>query len=494
MQELQWDFYYEDPKRRMTVKGLIGGQFKPLCEEHIHRIHQTALRILEEIGVKVDLDEAIQIYRKGGGRIDGNIVRIPSSAVEQALKLVSHEFLMAGRDEQNDLILEDNRVYLGTGGAALTVLDLETGEARPGTLQDIARLARLVDGLENVHFYLRPCIPQDIPTEVMDINQFYASLSHTTKHVMGAAQSVQTARDVIEMAEMVAGGKEALVKRPIISFVTSWMISPLHCARETTRVLLEIVRNNIPVALSSAPMAGSTSPVTLAGTLAQVHAEQLSGIVLTQLANPGSPVLYGAIPSMADLRTMAYVGGGIEFGLMNAAISQMAQSIGVPNYNSAALTDSKVPDIQAGYEKAFSICLCAMAGSNYIHHAAGMLESMRTVAYEQFVIDNEIIGMALRLLKGIRVDDETLGLEAIREAGPSGNYLSSVHTVKFMRQEYFRQTLADRQTREAWENSGALDGRTRARERAKEILRTHSPKGIDKKIDQEIRKSFDVRL
>jgi trimethylamine--corrinoid protein Co-methyltransferase len=477
----------------MAVKGRIGDQFKPLREEQITRVHQTALRILEEIGVKVELEEAIQIYRRGGAGIDGHIVRIPSSAVEQALKVVPHKFLMAGRDEQNDLILEDKRVYLGTGGAALTVLDLDTGEARPGTLRDIAQLAHLVDGLENVHFYLRPCIPQDIPPEQMDINQFYASLSQTTKHIMGAAQSVQTARDVIEMAAMVAGGKDALVKRPIISFVTSWMISPLHCATETTGVLLEIARNKIPVALSSAPMAGSTSPVTLAGTLAQVHAEQLSGIVLTQLASPGSPVLYGAIPSMADLRTMAYVGGGIEFGLMNAAISQMAQSIGVPNYNSAALTDSKIPDIQAGYEKAFSVCLCAMAGSNYIHHAAGMLESMRTVAYEQYVIDNEIIGMALRLLQGIQVDDETLGYEAIREAGPSGNYLDSLHTVKFMRQEYFRQTLADRQTREAWEKSGALDGRARARQRAKEILRTHSPKGIDSKTDQEIRKKFDIR-
>jgi trimethylamine--corrinoid protein Co-methyltransferase len=241
-------------------------------------------------------------------------------------------------------------------------------------------------------------------------------------------------------------------------------------------------------------MAGSTSPVTLAGTLAQVHAEQLSGIVLTQLANPGSPVLYGAIPSMADLKTMGYVGGGIEFGLMNAAISQMAQSIQVPNYNSAGLTESKLPDIQTGYEKAYSVCLCVLAGSNYIHHAAGMLESMRAVAYEQFVIDDEIIGMALRLLKGIQIDGETLGLEALREVGPSGNFLSSMHTVKFMRQEYFRQTLGDRQTREAWENSGSLDGRERARRKAKKILKTHLPKRLDAKIDQEIKKRFDIRL
>jgi len=476
------------------MKGLVGGLFKPLGGEQIKRIHHTALRILEEIGLKVELEEALQVYRRGGARIEGNTVRIPASAVEQALQVVPRTFLMAGREAQHDLSIENKRVYMGTGGAALTVLDLDTGVARPGALRDIAQLAQLVDALENVHFYLRPCIPQDIPTDVMDVNQFYAGLSHTTKHVMGAAQTVQKVREVIDMASLIAGGKAALVRRPILSFITSWMISPLQCATETTRVLLEIVRSKIPVALSAAPMAGSTAPVTLAGTLAQVHAEQLSGIVLTQLASPGSPVLYGAIPSMADLRTMAYVGGGIEFALMYAAISQLAQFIGVPNYNSAALTDSKIPDIQAGYEKAFSICLCALAGSSYIHHAAGMLESMRGVAYEQFVLDNEIIGMALRLLKGIQVDDDTLAFEVIREVGPAGNFLASMHTVKFMRQEYFPQTLADRQSREAWEASGALDGRERARQKAKEILRTHAPAELSKEVDQAIRKRFDIRL
>ncbi|HSB06395.1 MAG TPA: trimethylamine methyltransferase family protein [Thermodesulfobacteriota bacterium] len=476
------------------MNGFIGGQYTPLSEKNIVKIHETSLKILEEIGVKVALEEALQVFRKHGAKIDGEIVRIPLSTVEKALKLVPHQFLMAGREEKNDLYMEDKRVYLGTGGAALTVLDLEEEVARPGILQDIAHIAKLVDNLENVHFYLRPCVPQDIPKEVMDINQFYAALANTTKNVMAGVQSVQTARDVIEMAGMIAGGEKALLKRPFISFVTSWMVSPLHFATETTRVLLEVTKNKIPVALSSAPMAGSTAPVTLAGALAQVHAEQLSGIALTQLANPGSPVLYGAIPSMADLKWMTYVGGGIEFGLMNAAISQMAQYLQVPNYNSAGLTDSKIPDIQAGYEKAYSICLCVLAGSNYVHHAAGMLESMRAVAYEQYVIDNEIIGMALRLLRGIEIDEETLGFEAIREVGPSGNFLSSMHTIKYMRQEYFRQTLGDRQARETWEKAGSLDGRERARRRAKEILKTHSPKGIDPKIDQEIRKRFKILI
>ena len=470
----------------------MGGQYRPLSDKDVVKIHEASLRILEEIGVKIALEEALQIFKKHGAKVEGDIVRIPPALVEEGLRLVPHQFLMAGREEKNDLHMEDKRVYLGTGGAALTVLDLETGEPRPGTLRDIAELAKLVDGLENIHFYLRPCVPQDTPKDTMDVNQFYAALANTTKNVMASAQSVRTARDVIEMAGMIAGREEALVKRPFISFVTSWMISPLHFATETTRVLLEVTGHKIPVALSSAPMAGSTSPVTLAGSLAQVHAEQLSGITLTQLASPGSPVLYGAIPSMADFRSMSYVGGGIEFGLMNAAISQMAQYIQVPNYNSAGLTESKLPDIQAGYEKAFSICLCVLAGSNYIHHAAGMLESMRAVAYEQYVIDDEIIGMALRLLNGIQVNEEALGFEAIREAGPSGNFLSSMHTVKFMRQEYFRQTLGDRQSREAWEKAGGLDGRERARRKAREILKSHQAKGIDPRIDRDIRKRFDI--
>jgi trimethylamine--corrinoid protein Co-methyltransferase len=474
------------------VNGLTGGQYKPLNKKNIVKIHETSLKILEEVGVKVSLEEALQTFKKHGARVNGEIVRIPSPMVEKTLKIVPKEFLMAGREEKNDLSMEDKRVYLGTGGAALTVLDLEEEIARPGTLRDVAQIAKLVDALENIDFYLRPCIPQDIPKEAMDINQFYAALANTTKNVMAGVQSAQTARDVIEMARMIAGGEEALVRRPFISFVTSWMISPLHFATETTRVLLEVTKNKIPVALSSAPMAGSTSPVTLAGCLAQVHAEQLSGITLTQLASPGSPILYGAIPSMADFKSMTYVGGGIEFGLMNAAISQMAQYLGVPNYNSAGLTESKIPDIQAGYEKAYSICLCVLAGSNYIHHAAGMLESMKAVAYEQYVIDNEIIGMALRLLKGIQMDEETLGFDAIREVGPSGNFLSSTHTVKFMRQEYFRQSLGDRQSREAWEKSGSLDTRERARRKAREILQSHLPKEIDPRIDQEIRKRFDI--
>jgi trimethylamine--corrinoid protein Co-methyltransferase len=242
-------------------------------------------------------------------------------------------------------------------------------------------------------------------------------------------------------------------------------------------------------------MAGSTSPITMAGTLAQIHAEQLAGITICQLTNPGAPLLYGGIPGMANLRTMGYLGGAVECGMMNAAIHQLAHYIKVPNYNSSGLTDSKISDAQAGWEKAMTTLLAAMGGSNYIHHAAGMLESMIAVAYEQYVIDDEIIGMSCRVLKGIDVDPEHLALEVIASVGPGGNFMTSPHTLEHMRDEYFNGNgVADRKSRQKWEKEGSSDARDRARKKAKEILATHQPEMIPPEIDAQIRKRFEILL
>ncbi|MBC7250216.1 MAG: trimethylamine methyltransferase family protein [Anaerolineae bacterium] len=473
-------------------KGFIGGQYRPLSEADVQRIHEASLTVLERTGVKVELAEALELFRSAGAEVDGNIVRIPRALVEDAVDRAPSRVVLCGREEKHDLVLEDRRVYLGTGGAALTVVDLDTQEARPARLQDVADIARLVDALENIHFYLRPVVAQDVPQALLDVNKYYAALTNTTKHVMASAYSVSSAREVIEMASLIAGSEEALRERPIISFITSWMISPLHFATETTQVLAEVVRRRIPVVLGSAPMAGSTSPVTLAGTLVQINAEELAGVVFAQLLSPGAPLLYGAVPSMADMRTGSYVGGGVEFGMLNAAAAQLAQFYELPLYNSAGLTDSKEPDIQAGYEKAFSVLQAALVGANFIHHAAGMLESMRAVAYEQYVIDNEILGMAMRAVRGIEVNDETLAVEVIDRVGPGGHFLAEKHTIRHMRSEYFYPSIADRRSREEWQITGALDARERARQRAKEILSTHRPQPIPPEIDVRIRERFRI--
>jgi trimethylamine--corrinoid protein Co-methyltransferase len=310
----------------------------------------------------------------------------------------------------------------------------------------------LTENLENVHFFQCPIVCTDVPKEVVSINSFYAALAGTRKNVQESATDPQVAKDIIEMAAMIAGDEEVLRERPFISFVTSWMISPLRLDIGTSRVLETVASRGIPVALSSAPVTGSTAPATLAGLLTLVHAEELFGIVLAQIIREGAPVLYGPVPAVANMRNMAYLGGAVETGMMNAAAVQMANYIGVPIYSDAGQTDSKLSDIQAGYEKAANIFQVALAGGNYIHHAAGMLESMLAVSHEQFVIDNDINGMVLRALSGIEVNDDTLALDVIKTIGPGGNYLTQRHTLKYARSdEFYIPTGADRNSRVAWE-------------------------------------------
>ena len=229
----------------------------------------------------------------------------------------------------------------------------------------------------------------------------------------------------------------------------------------------------------------------MAANLALTHAEQLAGIVLCQLVSPGTPVIYGGCPGVADMRDMSFIPGSIERQVLNAAISQLAQHIHVPNYNLAGVTDAKIPDIQAGYEKAFGLALTALAGSNYIHHAAGRVKD--GVAYEQYVIDNEIIGMAKRAVKGIRVNEEAMAIDQIIAAGPGADYLTRDHTLKFMRDEFYHPLISDRMARKAWQDAGGLDTRERARFEAKKILAEHRPLEIPPACDARIRGKFKIR-
>jgi trimethylamine---corrinoid protein Co-methyltransferase len=478
----------------MAREVFEGGQLRFLEQRDVEKIHETSLRILEEIGIKIGLEEAREIYKRGGAKVgcDPQVLRLPLRMVEEALKSAPSKILLCGREESNDLILEKQKVYAGTGGAELNVLDLETQRLRRATLRDIADIARLVDGLEYIDFFIRPVEPEEIPAEKIDINKYYASLANTSKHVMGNVHFQEKVKEVIEMAGIIAGNERELKARPIVSFITSWMLGPLTLNPEVTGILIEIVKHQLPVVLSSVAILGLTSPVTMAGNLALAHAEQLSGIVLTQLINPGSPVVYGGCPGVIDMRKGTFSPGSIERQILNAAITQMAHHVNLPNYNIGGITDSKIPDVQAGYEKGFGIGLTALAGSNFIHHAAGRIKD--GVAYEQYVIDNEIIGMAKRALRGVCVNEETLAFHQIKELGHGGNYITHPHTIRFFKKELFLPTLSDRNERTIWENLGSLDGRERARREAMRILKDHQPVPLPKGIDAEIRERFEILL
>jgi len=467
--------------------------------ENIETIHNTSLTILEKTGFKFEdgLDETIDLLEANGATVDRTRGRVflPRDLVGEQIRKAPEQVILYSRDGENDLDLAQHRVYLGTGGAAIKILDLETGEARPSTLKDLYQLARLVDALDHIHFFLRPCIPTDVPEAAYDENSVFACLKGTAKHVMFGVTNERGFENVFDIASMIAGGPARLKEKPFISTIACFAISPLKLCTQSTLNMLAAVHHQIPVALSSAPMAGSTAPMTMAGTLAQLHAEELGGITICQLTRPGAPVLYGGIPGMANMATMGYAGGGVEFGMMNAAIHQMANYIKVPNYNSSGLTDSKVPDAQAGWEKAISTLLAAMGGSNYVHHAAGMLESMLTVAHEQFVIDDEIIGMCCKVLKGIDVDAEHLALEVIASDGLQGNYMTSQHTLDHIRTEYFiGNGVSDKNSRDQWENDGARDARERARAIAKSILARKEKSCIPEEIDSTIRETFNILL
>ncbi len=479
----------------MDLKGLSGGQYRPLSEKDVQTIHEAALGILERTGFTYEsgLDDTLDLLEKAGARLDRPAMRIrfPRAALVEHIRKAPQRVVLYSRNGKDDLDLTEDRVYLGTGGAAIRIIDLESGEYRPSTLKDLYLLARLVDKLDNIHFFLRPCIPTDIPEDAYDVNMFYACLKGTGKHVMSGVNDIQGFHKVLDLASVVAGGREKLAETPFISIITSFAISPLKLCTASTRILQEANRHRIPVALSCAPMAGSTAPITMAANLAQIHAEQLVGILISQLTRPGAPVLYGGIPGRANLNTMGYLGGAVECGMMNAAIHQMARHIGVPNYNSSALTDSKIPDQQAAWEKGMSTLLAAMGGSNFVHHAAGMLDSMVGVAYEQYVIDDEIIGMACKVLKGIEVDAEHLALDVIDAVGPGGNFMVNDHTLKHMRTEYFDGNgVTDRKSRTKWEQDGRLSARERARRIAKRILCAPEAPCLADSVDSALRQKY----
>jgi trimethylamine--corrinoid protein Co-methyltransferase len=277
-------------------------------------------------------------------------------------------------------------------------------------------------------------------------------------------------RNVIKMAAMIAGSEKALREKPLVSFVTCCGISPFVLDDTYGALAMEVVRAGLPVITPVEPLCGTTSPVTLAANLVVQNVDTLAGVALTQLVNPGTPVMYGCISSIADMKDLKYLSGAVEMGMMNAGASQLARHYGLPIYATAGMSDSKTLDAQSGYESAITNLLVALAGGNYIHDAAGLMEFCMTASLEKYVMDDEILGMVMRAVRGIEVNEKTLAFDEMKKIGPGGHYVSSRHTRKFMRKEQFIPTLSDRKSRKEWGAEGNPDTRERARSRVEEIL------------------------
>ncbi|WP_420546705.1 trimethylamine methyltransferase family protein [Curvivirga sp.] len=489
----QRETQYQEP---VAPSGAIGGRYKPLLDHEVDKIFEAAVSVLDRTGIEVTESPCRDTFEAAGCRVDTgkNRVFIPRHLIENALGTMANNVLLAGRDPKHDINLGGARVYMGTGGSAVKLLDLR-GNMRQTITSDNYHIGRLVDTLDNIHFYMRPVVCRDLENEDLDINQFYACLAATKKHVMANAYLPERVADLRKLGNMIAGGADAFKERPIISLTACWTVSPLRYAMETVDVLDQAIEYDIPVVISSAPQAGATSPAALAGTLVQILAEQLSGIVYVNLKKPGFPLIMGCVPAQADLRTGAFTGGSGEFSLLNAACAQLSQHLGIPIYNSSGISDSKIPDAQAGAEKSLTGLAAALAGSNYIHHSAGFLESLLTVAYEQYVIDNDINGAIMRMVRGIEVTDETLSLDVIHDVcnGPN-HFLGHQQTIQLMNSEYLYPDLMNRATRDDWEAAGEADLRKTAIEHAKNTLENHWPTVFSTELDTEIRKEFNILL
>jgi trimethylamine--corrinoid protein Co-methyltransferase len=289
------------------------------------------------------------------------------------------------------------------------------------------------------------------------------------------------------MAELIAGSPEALIERPFVSMVAC-VISPFVIDEKYGLLAMEAAVAGVPVVVPSEPLCGATSPITLAGNLVVWTVDTLAGVMLAQLVNPGAPALAGCVASVTDMRDLKYLSGAVEMGLLNAGAAQMAQYYKLPVYTTAGMSDSKINDAQAGYESAITSTLVALAGGNFIHDAAGFLEFCMTASFDKLVIDNEIIGMVMRAVEGIEVNEKTLAFDVIKQAGPGGHFVSSRHTRRFMRKEFFHPSLSDREDRERWNESGAKDTWARATQKVREILNGPPEAVIPDDIRERIKK------
>lgn len=453
------------------------------------------MEVLSQVGFEVRSPEALELFKGVACSIDSErrTVRLKENVIRDLLGMVPQTVTLYARDGKHDCVLGSGRVYYGTGGTALDMLDYESGTTRRAELRDLEDIARVVQEMDNVDLFLLPTYPSDLPVEDVDVHRFYTGLKYTAKHVMGGVYTSKGIKDVIQMAEVVAGSSSALRERPIISMITCG-ISPLRLDSRYGAYMIQIAREGIPLVVPAEPLCGATAPMSLAGTLVIQNCDALIHVMLTQLASPGCPVIYGCVASSTDLRNLSYLGAPVESGMLNAAAAQLTQYYRIPCYATAGISDSKTLDLQCGYESAISSLLVGLAGADFIHDAAGLMEFALTISLEKLVMDNEILGMAKRVIRGIEVSEETLCLDDIFRIGPGGNFLTCPKTRKFMRSEHYHPVLSDLEQRPVWESKGASTSAQRAHRIVLDILEKRPEFFLDEGIRKKISSIFNIRL
>lgn len=469
----------------------------PLSTVEVQFIHEAVVELLETVGMSEAPPSVVELITSKGGKVSGDgRLLFPRELLETALSDLPREFTLHGQTPGHDMHLGGTRVHVGSGGASPKILDIDTRHYRDTTLKDLYDAARIVDALENVHFFSRSLVARDMPTpEALDVNTAYASLAGTVKHVFTSASSPDHVRSIAHMCSTIAGSSEAFRDRPFLSFNINHVVPPLRFDGASCDVLMEAVRLGFPVSVNTFGQLGASSPVTIAGSVTQTIAETLAGVILAWAVDPKARVIFGPRPMVTDLRTGAMSGGGGEQALLTASAIQMARHYGLPNSTIAGATDSKISDSQAGFEKALNVTLAVQAGCNIITQACGVQASLMGASFEAYVIDNDMLGAILRSANPVEVSRETVSVQAMAQVvRGEGHYLGEVDTFARMETDFLYPRIADRRSIVEWEADGSLDVRDKARMRAQQILSTHYPSHIAAHVDVALRERHEILL
>ncbi len=452
-------------------------------EKDRKKIVSEAIDILEKVGIFVENDEAIELLSGAGAKMDRETGRafIPSTLVEKAVESAPSRVLVYNRHGEPVMDLGEDRVHFNPGSAALRIYDHKEKKARTPVTADLIRFAALTDALPNYAAQSTGVVSGDVPEEIGDRYRVYIALQNSVKPVVTGTFMVDAFRVMHEMLATVVGDQDALAEKPMAIF-DCCPSPPLKWSDLTCQALIDCARTGLPAELVSMPLTGATSPVTLAGAVVQHAAECLSGVVIHQLAKAGSPIIYGGSPACFDMRKGTTPMGAVETMMIDGAYAEIGKHLGLPTHAYMALSDSKLVDYQAGMESAMGATIAALSGLNNVS-GPGMLDFESCQSLEKLVLDHEIVGMALRLTRGIALRDDPIALPLIETALERKEFLSLPHTAKWYREEaYFPNEVIDRSTLEEWESKGGADAAARASERVEKLLEGHEPEPLDASV------------
>lgn len=424
-----------------------------LTEVDKSKIHAATMDILRDIGINFYEPEAVDIFKHHSFRVDGNTVHLEEKQIQHALNTVPPQFQVNARNPEQSVIIDDDHLVIAPGYGA-SIMITKDREQRPGVMEDYDTFCKLVQTSKTID--MNGCLmidPSDRTPKFAHLDMLKSNIILCDKPFLGSSVSRQAAIDSIEMAGLAWGGKEAIKNKPVMIAIISSM-SPLQYSTEMAGALIEYARHGQVNMIGLLMMAGTTGPVTLPGLLALQNAEMLAGVTLTQLVNPGAPVIYGSTSTITNMRTGSLSIGAPELSMIQNATIQMGKFYGLPCRGSGGLTDAQYPDMQAGIESTMALTTTVMSGANFILHGCGILGSYLAMSYQKFLADEEVCGMLRRMLKSIDVTDERLDLDAIKSVGIGQEYLTHPKTLAHCRTEFYLSDLMSRDDFTTWDSKG----------------------------------------